>query len=186
MTPLDKTSIDENFFDSPATMRLCDCPGCGKPGEYRAPKNKNLPDSYYFFCLDHVREYNAAWNYFAELSPDEIEEKIRFATVWERPSWPFGEWQNEKTAEKPFDSVFDNDAPPMPRRAAPGEVEALAVLGLEHPSDLAAIKARYHQLAKLHHPDANGGSPRAEEKIKIINQAYVFLCALRGNEETKV
>lgn len=181
MTPSDKSDFDQDFFDRPAKMRLCDCPGCGKVGDYRAPKNKNIPDQYYFFCLEHVREYNAAWDYFAELSPEEIEKKIRFATVWERPSWPFGEWRNEQAKEASF---FDDSEAPMSRRAAPGEEEALGVLGLKFPSDLATIKTQYRKLAKQHHPDANGGSEEAEEKIKLINQAYVFLCALRGSEET--
>ena len=37
------------------------------------------------------------------------------------------------------------------------------------------IKARYKALAKLHHPDANGGDKAAEERLKSINQAYTLL-----------
>jgi curved DNA-binding protein CbpA len=32
-------------------------------------------------------------------------------------------------------------------------------------------------LVKLHHPDAHGGDKVAEEKLKIINQAYATLKA---------
>jgi curved DNA-binding protein CbpA len=32
-------------------------------------------------------------------------------------------------------------------------------------------------LVKLHHPDAHGGDKEAEEKLKIINQAYTTLKA---------
>ena len=41
----------------------CDFPGCNKPGEYRAPKNRGLKE-YYWFCLEHVQAYNAKWNYY--------------------------------------------------------------------------------------------------------------------------
>ena len=59
-------------------------------GEYRAPRSRSELRTYYHFCLDHVRAYNLAWDYFADMSTDQIESVIRRSTVWERPSWPFG------------------------------------------------------------------------------------------------
>jgi curved DNA-binding protein CbpA len=44
------------------------------------------------------------------------------------------------------------------------------------------IKARYKELVKLHHPDANGGDKAAEERLKSINQAYTFLKAQAQND----
>ena len=54
------------------TEHKCDHPGCEKAGEYRAPKDRNLKD-YYWFCLEHVQEYNAQWNYYAGEIPEEDE-----------------------------------------------------------------------------------------------------------------
>ena len=54
-------------------MRRCDVPGCTSAGEFRAPKGRNQLNEYFWFCLDHVREYNRAWNYYAGMSEDEIE-----------------------------------------------------------------------------------------------------------------
>ncbi len=34
------------------------------------------------------------------------------------------------------------------------------------------MKTRYKELAKRHHPDANGGDRAAEERLKTINLAY--------------
>ena len=34
------------------------------------------------------------------------------------------------------------------------------------------MKTRYKELAKRHHPDANGGDRDAEERLKTINLAY--------------
>ena len=55
------------------------------------------------------------------------------------------------------------------------EEEALAELDLEPPVDFARIKARYRELAKIHHPDINGGDKTAEETLKRINRAYSVL-----------
>jgi hypothetical protein len=53
--------------------------------------------------------------------------------------------------------------------------EPLSTLGLTWPTNLDAVKTRYKELAKLHHPDANGGSRDAEERLKTINLAYATL-----------
>ena len=62
-------------------------------------------------------------------------------------------------------------------RAASARDQALAVFDIEPPLTVVRLKARYKVLVKLHHPDANGGDKAAEEKLKIINQAYATLKA---------
>ena len=37
------------------------------------------------------------------------------------------------------------------------------------------IKARFKELVKRHHPDANGGDKRSEDKLREIIQAYNYL-----------
>jgi hypothetical protein len=44
-----------------AAARLCDHPGCAAAGDYRAPRSRNRLDVFFWFCLDHVRAYNAQW-----------------------------------------------------------------------------------------------------------------------------
>ena len=63
-------------------IKKCDKPGCTKAGTCRAPKSRNLQD-YWFFCQEHAAEYNKNWNYYADMTPDEIEadwEKQTFGT----------------------------------------------------------------------------------------------------------
>jgi hypothetical protein len=185
-------SFDDTIFetlDRPVKIRTCDCPGCGEPGDYRAPKTRALAD-YYFFCLDHVREYNASWDYFAGMTGSEIEQHIRQATVWDRPSWPLGEWHmREQKLRDEIQREFFNGAangepfppaPPMPQ----AERDALAALELLPPVGFTDIKAQYRVLVKRHHPDANGGSREAEEKFKSINQAFAVLRGIYDTEET--
>src|ERR1700739_4835002 len=75
--------------DPPA--RMCDHPGCVAGGDFRAPRSRLELNHYYWFCLDHIRAYNAAGNYYSGMSDPEIEAEIRRDTVWQRPSWKLGE-----------------------------------------------------------------------------------------------
>jgi hypothetical protein len=172
-------------------VRTCDHPGCIAGGEFRAPKSRLDLRDYYWFCLEHVRSYNSAWNYYAGMSDTEIEAEIRYDTVWQRPSWRLGDRHGPGYADRIRDhfGVFsegpastrsrrDGDGGRDPvRRALSAREQALAVFEIEPPFTPARLKARYKTLVKLHHPDAHGGDKAAEEKLKIINQAYATLKA---------
>src|SRR5437763_17076845 len=84
--------IDPLLAADPAPpARLCDHPGCEAGGEFRAPRSRLELNHYYWFCIEHVRAYNLAWNYYRGMSDSEIEAEIRRDTVWQRPSWRLGE-----------------------------------------------------------------------------------------------
>jgi curved DNA-binding protein CbpA len=51
------------------------------------------------------------------------------------------------------------------------------VFDLAPPVTFAGLKSRYKELVKAHHPDAHGGDRAAEERLKVINQAYTTLKA---------
>ena len=46
--------------DPAAPGRTCEMPSCCGMGEYRAPKSRTTLQDYWWFCLEHVRAYNAA------------------------------------------------------------------------------------------------------------------------------
>lgn len=172
--------------DPDAPGRTCDLPGCAALGEYRAPKSRQELRDYWWFCLEHVRAYNATWDYCKGMTPAQIEAQLRADTGWQRPTWPLGRGGG---AAYPDETELLRD--PLgelgaggrhqrrerePHRQAPGELrEPLSTLGLAWPTTLEAVKARYKELAKAHHPDANGGNRAAEERLKIINLAYAEL-----------
>jgi hypothetical protein len=179
-------SVDSLYgLDRPVRLRGCDCAGCSAPGDYRAPRDRSL-NGYYFFCLDHVREYNRNWDYFSGMSGGEIETYIRGAVVWERPTWPLGEWhmREQQLRENVIREFFADEAqaPPSSPVIPKAARDALAELELQPPVDFVAIKAQYRLLVKRHHPDANGGSRDAEEKFKNINQAFAMLKEFFGEE----
>ena len=49
------------------------------------------------------------------------------------------------------------------------------ILGITQKTSKADIKKRYRELAKKYHPDTNSGSKEAEDKFKIISEAYEVL-----------
>jgi hypothetical protein len=163
-------------------------PGCGAPGEYRAPKSRTSLNDYWWFCLEHVRAYNAAWDFYKGMSPGEIEAHLRADTSWQRPTWPLGRLGGRLDADMASDPLHvlnagrraAHEAEHRARAAAevPADLrEPLSALGLSWPLTIDELKTRYKQLAKLHHPDANNGDRAAEERLKTINLAYA---ALRG------
>ena len=176
--------------DPAAPGQPCDMPGCGALGEYRAPKSRRNLKQYWWFCLEHVRAYNAAWDYYKGMSQAEIEAELRRDTAWQRPTWPLGRlgaaaWETEHLRD-PLHLLaagrFRNGAERRPDTAPPELREPLAALGLSWPLTLPTLKARYKELAKRHHPDANGGDRAAEERLKTINLAYATLRSHIVNE----
>ncbi len=181
MASASKSQFDlrlSSFEEEP--LQTCEWPGCESSGDHKAPRSRDDLHTYRWFCRDHIREYNQAWNYYAGMSDEEVENDRRHDTVWHRPSWPLGgsDWFGANNFADPF-GLFGNG---RNRRAAgqdaltngiPADKQrALAILGLEAPVDVDTVKARYKDLVKRHHPDANGGDDTCQEKIKQINQAY--------------
>ncbi len=182
-----KNSTFEQQDRSDSGQRRCDFPGCEAEGLYRAPRSRESLNSYYWFCLEHVREYNQAWDYFKDLSEESIEAIRRRDAVWQRPSWPFSgrEKQRNGTAAGQFRDDFGFFAEEAAETAARSSrfppnskpARALAALNLGPNATLEEVKARYKALAKELHPDRNGGDSAAEERLKIINLAYSDLKA---------
>ena len=170
--------------DPAAPGRSCDSPGCEAMGEYRAPKSRRNLSEYWWFCLEHVRAYNAGWDFYKGMSPGEIEAQVRADTAWQRPSWPLGRlgrtaaW-DEELVHDPLNLLAAGRIKRGPQTMAEGPPpelrEPLATLGLPWPTTLDAVKTRYKELAKQHHPDMHGGDRAAEERLKTINLAYAAL-----------
>lgn len=159
--------------------RACDMPGCRASGDHKAPKDRSLSDHYYF-CYDHVSDYNKAWDFFSGMNDAEVQEHIFKSYYGDRPTWRYDvEGTREELLYRAAWKTYHNtDEDPPKNRILPEntpETEALAIFGLEPPIDLAGIKKRYKELAKKHHPDINRGDPKAEEILKQVNMAYTVL-----------
>ncbi len=121
------------------------------------------------------------------MDEDEVEDDVRRDTVWHRPSWPFGSILPGGMAGKDgvkddfgiFGAGFGFNAngggEPEGTPATPVEARALGILDLRPPLTTGMVKARYKELVKRHHPDANGGDKICEERFKEINRAYQII-----------
>jgi DnaJ-like protein len=174
---------------------ICEWRGCACAATYRAPKGRLREGEYWRFCLDHVREYNASYNYFAGMSDDAITRYQKDAITGHRPTWKMGlngkqpgGVENARlnpgfgAASDPFGMFTDfNQARPRAepprngRTVRNAERKALDALGLEGDATAPDIKARFKMLVKRHHPDANGGDRTCEDKLREIIQAYNYL-----------
>jgi hypothetical protein len=166
----------------------CDFPGCEDPGEFKAPMGRLREGQYFCFCLQHVREYNASYNYFDGMNDEAVARYIKDASIGHRPTWVLGAKRGFAPAghayrTEPFAATRARTRPQGPggaaRRLSPVSLKALESLGLDETAGAEAITARYKELVKRHHPDANGGDRSCEEKLREIIHAYKTLRAAR-------
>ena len=179
---------------------VCEHPSCKAQGQYRAPKGRDNEGQYWRFCLTHVREYNASYNYFAGMSDSAVAAYQKDAIIGHRPTWAMGvnsaakdEGKDPKGEARDW-AYFDplgilrgedftqgrqRRAPAEPkRRRHTGQIRrALDILGLDEAADGPAIKAQYKTLVKRFHPDANGGDRSFEERLRDIIKAHDVLKA---------
>jgi curved DNA-binding protein CbpA len=176
----------------------CDHPDCSAPGEYRAPKGRNREGQYFCFCLDHVKQYNQSYNYFNGMSDEDVARYQKDSVIGHRPTWTMGARRAAGGRAADADPEFFVDPlgvmrgraeaarrrgaapePPQGPRVGVAAAKALATLDLDETADPAAIRARYKELVKRLHPDANGGDRSREEKLREIIQAYKQLRTAR-------
>lgn len=200
--------LESKYFDSirltpkretpeKAVPHNCQWKGCAKAGEHRAPKGRGRDNDYYYFCIDHVRQFNASYNYFDGMSSTEVEEFQKSATTGHRPTWKLGDGgiagkegasraHNRYArfaragASDPHSFLGEDDeggsAGGRQRRALkPLERKALDAMHLPETATQSDIKSRFKELVKRHHPDANGGDKASEDKLREIIQAYNYL-----------
>ena len=165
-----------------AELPGCQWPGCAAAATHRAPKGRLRASEYWRFCLEHVREYNNSYNFFAGMSEDAIAKYQKEAITGNRPTWKMGSIGGKRTrsaakgfegadwaADDPFSVLGEG------RKIFNAQRRALDVLGLEADAKRADIKSKFKTLVKLHHPDANGGDRGSEARLREIIQAYNYL-----------
>jgi hypothetical protein len=164
----------------------CAVPGCGAPGEFKAPleaANFDGPGSWRFLCLDHVREHNAKYNFFAGMSTEEISAAQSPIAGWDRPSRRFAtngadpppRWGDFSDPLDAISSRFRLNRDPTPPRFTRPERRALSVLGLGEDAELHSIRQRYSALVRRYHPDKNGGDRSHERRLGEVIEAWQLL-----------
>ena len=152
---------------------VCDHPGCNKAGEYRAPKDRKLKE-YYWFCLEHVQEYNSKWNYYGDEAFIEDEEFARQNFKFSSHiKYNFG---FDFNGSYDFFDRYSYSEKSAEIKLTADERECLNLMGLSY-SDLSVenLKKAYKKAAKKYHPDTNSTDKGSEEKFKTLSTAYKSL-----------
>ncbi len=165
---------------TPPQMPPCAVAGCLEAGEHRAPLARGTPGQYQWLCLEHVKAFNKAWDYFKDMAPHEIEAFQRDATFGHRPTWKINEadkysMQALHDALGRFTGIGGAAMPIYTPPINAKDRKALDELEMRHPSTRAEIKAQYKVLVKQYHPDRNPDNKKAEDRFKRITIAYNHL-----------
>jgi len=175
---------------------MCEEPGCDQPGEFRAPaggpRHRDEPRDWRWLCLDHVRAFNAGYNFFAGMEPEEIAAAQRPYAGWERETRAFSHVGADRPPRwadfaDPLDAIGARfrermeearaaNAPRADGRPlSPEDRRSLRTLGLSVDADRRALRARYAELVRRYHPDRNGGDRTHERALQDVIAAYTQL-----------
>ena len=157
--------------------RICHNQSCYQIVIYPAPKSREKLNEYFYFCIDHVKDFNKSWNYFEGLNAEELEIEIRKAVTWDRPSLKFGTKPINQNFQKAFD-FFDQQKNKVKNQVKNKKLdEAFKVLKINQDSTLKEVKTRYKLLAKKCHPYAqqNIKNEINKDKFVIISNAYKII-----------
>jgi hypothetical protein len=170
------------------TGKSCAHPGCPDAGEFRAPPLEGAgdgggPPAFRWFCLEHVRAFNAGYNYFDGMTADEIHDAQRPLAGWERETRAFARAGGDPGPRwgdfsDPLDAIgarYRRTVAPERNDGKPLSGEdrrSLQVLGLPADADRAALRKRYSELVRRYHPDRNGGDRSHEAMLTKVIAAY--------------
>lgn len=173
------------------SRRPCDWPGCAEAGEFRAPGPRGPsfdgPGQYRWFCLDHVRQFNAGYDWFEGMTAEEILAAQHPIHGWDRQTRAFSPTAGIDAAPRwadfkdPLEAISGRARARRPaerkdgRAVTPDERRALDVLGLELDADRRALRKRYSELVHALHPDRNGGDRSSEKRLQSVVEAYQLL-----------
>ncbi|MBV1917230.1 MAG: J domain-containing protein [Sphingomonadaceae bacterium] len=179
--------------------RQCSWPGCDEPGEFRAPGIRvsgfDGPGDFRWLCLEHIRQFNAGYDYFEGMNSEEILQAQSPLHGWERETRAFRPTAGVDGAPRwadfsdPLDAIGARarafrqraEAVNRPQQRSDGratsweERRALETLGLPIDADIQTLRRRYSELVRRYHPDRNGGNRRHEGKLGEVVDAYKML-----------
>ena len=209
--------LDSKYFDSIRVSRAggkrradspqsssapsCQWGNCAKRGLHRAPKGRAREGEYYYFCREHVTEYNKSYNYFAGMDDGEVAEFQKSSATGHRPTWSMGTsgtgadsraWESLhgrrvgiRDAQDPLGILRSirgggptagaKPADAKRRYVLMGAKKHLSTLNLDENATADEIKLQFKSLVKLHHPDHNGGDRSSEERFREVLTAYNYL-----------
>ena len=176
--------------------KICMHPTCTQPGEFRAPGSRSGsfdgPGEWRWFCLEHVREFNAGYDWFEGMSAEEIYSAQAPAAGWrtESPTFRAAAGLDGMPRWADYDDPLDAIAArarglksrvqreaelAMSGKFSREEAAALEAMDLGTDTDSRRLRRRYSELVRRYHPDRNGGDRRHEARLRRVVEAYQLL-----------
>ena len=165
------------------TRHKCNNPECNLDAEYKAPISPNNLREYQWFCLHHIKEYNKNWNYFENMSADEIEAFIEDDIIGHRKTHKIGANNNnffDKTNEirenifSSFNHIGNEEL--SSTSYSIDYINALAELNINDKNlPLEDIKRKFKDIVKQLHPDTVGYKEENIEKLKKVLESYKII-----------
>jgi hypothetical protein len=81
---------------------ICDWDNCGEIGGYKAPLEKDNSRKYRLLCLEHIKLFNKKWNYFSDMTDQQIEYFVKSDLTWHKATKSFG------SSESFFNILWNN------------------------------------------------------------------------------
>ena len=158
---------------------ICDWENCKKTGSYKAPIEKDNSKHFRFLCLEHIKIFNKNWNYFSNMTEEQVEYFIKSDLTFHKPTKSFSSSENFfkilwNNALEDKINIFKgsnfNDF--KKSKLTQKDRHALEILGLEYEAKWEDIQKKFKGLVKKYHPDKNRGSKKYEDILKKITLAY--------------
>jgi hypothetical protein len=174
-----------------AAPQRCQWAGCAADGEFKAPKPGAAEAAdYQWLCLEHVRLFNEAYDYFRGLTPEEVLAAQSGHPSWDRKTWPFASngggfgRASDLHIHDPMEILTGQ--PRLKRFTEKPQTRggvmltakdkaALKTLELTAEATPRHIKQRYKALVRTYHPDSNGGDRSREALLHKVVEAYTHL-----------
>ena len=143
-------------------------------------------------CLEHVREFNAGYDWFEGMTAEEILDAQGPASGWRtesptfRPTAGVDGMPRWADYDDPLEAISAraNGIKSKARRQAEmamdgrfsrEEAAALDTMGLGLDVDRKVLRRRYSELVRRYHPDRNGGDRGYETRLNKVVEAYQTL-----------
>tara|TARA_B100000963_G_scaffold361989_1_gene401708 strand:- start:5098 stop:5613 length:516 start_codon:yes stop_codon:yes gene_type:complete len=158
---------------------ICDWENCNEPGQYKAPIERDNSRKYKLLCLEHIKIFNKKWNYFENMTNEQIEYFIKSDLTWHKSTKSFSSsenffnilWNNALDDKL---NIFNTSNFKNFKKARLSETDkdALEVMELNSSANWEEIHKKFKLLVKKYHPDKNQGNKKYEDKLKKITLAY--------------
>ena len=168
---------------------ICDWEKCKKIGSYKAPVERDNSKKTRMLCLEHIKIFNKKWNYFQNMSNEEIEYFIKSDLTWHKSTKSFGSSENffnllwNNALEDKLNIFKSSDFEKFKKtKLTNNDRDALDIMELKYEAKWEEIQKKFKTLVKKYHPDKNQGNKKFEDKLKKITLAYSQLKKTLGKK----